>query len=95
MRKKKDIRESFIRYAIVATAVFVAFLFLKSDNVIQWVRSGFTLRSQERRIELLKRQNAALDGRINMMSTNRDTLEQFAREEFYFAAPGDDVYIDE
>lgn len=31
--------------------------------------------------------------RINMLQHNRDTLEEFAREQFYFAAPGDDVYI--
>ena len=28
-----------------------------------------------------------------MMKENRDTLERYAREEFFFAEPGDDVYI--
>jgi cell division protein FtsB len=28
-----------------------------------------------------------------MMTGDRDTLERYAREQFYFAEPGDDVYI--
>lgn len=28
-----------------------------------------------------------------MMKDNRDTLERYAREKFYFAEPGDDVYV--
>lgn len=88
-------QRSFLRYAIVATALMVLFLFLKKDNVVRWVQAGFTLRKQERQIELYQQQNEELDKTINMMSTNRDTLEKFARETFNFAAPGEDVYIEE
>ena len=70
---------SFFRFAIILTAVFVIFLFLKKDNVIRWIQAGFTLRSQRRQIELL--------------STNRDSLETYARERFYFSKEGEDVYI--
>ena len=44
-------------------------------------------------IEMYRQENAELDRRINMMKTDRDTLEKFAREQFFFAAPGEDVYI--
>ena len=103
-RKSKDIwnpdkdgnkkeQRSFLRYAIVATALFLVFLLLKKDSIITWVQAGFTLRRQERQIEQYQRENEELDRRIRMMKENRDTLEQFAREQFYFAEPGDDVYI--
>jgi cell division protein FtsB len=36
-----------------------------------------------------------MDKAIKDLSCDRDSLEGFAREEFHFAAPGDDVYIDE
>ncbi|MBO6168580.1 MAG: septum formation initiator family protein [Bacteroidales bacterium] len=88
-------QRSFLRFAIVITAVFVLFLFVKKDSVIRWVQAGFTLRSQERRIEALKEDNQKLDERIHMLSTSRDSLEKFAREEFGFAEPGDDVYLEE
>ncbi len=88
-------QRSFLRFAIVVTAIFVLFLFIKKDNVVRWVQAGFTLRQQERRIEALQQDNERLDSQIHLLSTSRDSLERYAREEFGFAEPGDDVYIEE
>lgn len=93
MKQDKEIRSSFFRYAIFITALFLLFLFLKKDSIITWVQARMSLRSQERRIEWYKEDNDRLDRRIESMSQNKDTLEQFAREEFYFSEEGDDVYI--
>ena len=86
-------QRSFLRYAIVATAIFLLFLLVKKDGIIPWVQAGFTLRRQRRQIELYQKENVELDKKIRMMKDNRDTLERYAREQFYFAEPGDDVYI--
>ena len=88
-------QRSFIRFAIVITAVFLLFLFFKKDNLVRWIQAGFTISAQERRIEELKQDNDRLDARIHMLSTSRDSLEMFARENFGFAEPGDDVYLEE
>ena len=88
-------QRSFLRFAIIITAVFVLFLFVKKDNLVRWIQAGFTLGSQERRIEQLKQENEDLDRQIRTLSTSRDSLEKFAREEFGFAEPGDDVYVEE
>ena len=86
-------QRSFIRYAIVATVLFLLFLLVKKDSIITWVQAGFTLRRQRNQIEQLERENEELDRRIKTMRENRDTLERYAREEFFVAEPGDDVYI--
>ena len=86
-------QRSFIRYAIVATVLFLLFLLVKKDSIITWVQAGFTLQQQRRQIENYETENAELDKKIRMMKENRDTLERYAREQFYFAEPGDDVYI--
>lgn len=88
-------QRSFLRFAIVITAIFVLFLFVKKDNLVRWAQAGFTLGQQQRRIEQLKQDNDKLDEQMHMLSTSRDSLEKFAREEFGFAEPGDDVYIEE
>lgn len=87
-------QRSFLRYAIVATALFAVFMFVKKDNVFTWINAGFTLRAQRRQIEQLERRNEGLDRQISNLSANRDSLERYARETYFFAAPGDDVYID-
>lgn len=86
-------QRSFFRYAIVATAFFVLFIFVKKDNVITWIQSGITLRQQEHRLEQFEQSNSKLDSTIEMLESNRDSLERFAREKYYFAEPGDDIYI--
>ncbi len=84
---------SFFRYAAVVTALIAVFLFLKKDNVLTWIQAGFTLRKQQRQIEWYQEDNRRLDEHMRVLKQQRDSLEQFAREEFYFAAPGEDVYI--
>ena len=86
-------QRSFLRYAIIATVVFLLFMFLKKDNLINWVQAGLSLRRQERQIEQYQQENEELDRRIRVMTGDRDSLERYAREQFYFAEPGDDVYI--
>ena len=83
-----------VKYIIWSTAAFLVFIcFLSHDSVFNWVSAGFTLHRQNRQIERYKTEIADLDARINSLSTQKDTLEKYARENFLFAAPGDDVYL--
>lgn len=89
----KEIRRSFVRYAIVVTAFMIAFLFLKKDNIFRWIEAGMTVHSQERRMENLRKETERLDARTKLLTNDRDTLEKYAREELGFAESGDDVYL--
>ncbi len=93
MAKRKQELSGLLKYMLILTALVIVFLFLKKDNIITWVQSGFTLRSQKNEIERLENENAALDARIEALSSNRDSLERLAREDYHFTEKGDDVYI--
>ena len=67
--------------------------FLSNDSLLRWVKSLFELRSQKSEIEYLRQENAKLDLKIQQLTDETDSLEQFARETFLFAAPTDDVFI--
>lgn len=100
MGKIKEIwngeHRSFVRYAVCTTAFFFIFVgFIHEDNIIRWIRAGFELRRQNRQIENYRKEIEKMDEQIRILSTDKDTLEQFARENFHFARPGDDVYIEE
>lgn len=99
MGKLRDIwngeHRSFVRYAVYATAVFIILIgFLNDNNLVRWVKAGFELRKQNRQIETFRKEIETMDEKIRMLSNDKDTLEEFAREHFYFARPGDDVYMD-
>lgn len=89
----KGERRGFLRFVIIATAIFVIILLIKKDSIINWARSGVELGRQRREMEYYRREIKKLDLQIEGLSTNRDSMETYAREQFHFAKPGDDVYI--
>ena len=93
MENNKDIRRSFWRYAAVMTALALLFLFLKRDNLVRWVQSGIENRELRTRIEKLEEENRRLTDSIHWLSSDRDSLEKFARERYHFAEKGDEVFL--
>ena len=98
MGKIKDIykgpHRTFAWFATITTGLFLLFWLVGSGNTfIHWAKAGIEIRRQERVIRNYEQQNVEMDRRINMIKTDRDTLEKFAREQFHFAAPGEDVYV--
>ncbi|MBQ1618482.1 MAG: septum formation initiator family protein [Bacteroidales bacterium] len=91
---KKEQR-SFLRFAIIVTALFLLFICVKKDSLIRWIETGFTIRRQNSQIEWYQGEISKLDTQIEKLSTQRDSLETFAREKFHFSEPGDDVYLEE
>jgi cell division protein FtsB len=84
----------FVKYAAAATAAVLLWIgFFGEDNLVRWARAGIELRRQRNQIENYSREIESMDKQIRMLSNDRDTLEEFARENFHFAAPGDDVYL--
>ncbi|MBO8444772.1 MAG: septum formation initiator family protein [Bacteroidetes bacterium] len=77
-----------------STSIFLLLMiFWPGNNVIRWVGARIEISRQEKQIREYNRQIRQMDERIRMLTSDRDTLEKFAREQFNFAEPGDDVYI--
>ena len=63
------------------------------NTVIHWIKAKMDIKAQEVAIEQYNAEIEEMDKRINMLKNDKDTLEKFAREQFHFAAPGEDVYV--
>lgn len=85
--------KGFLHYAIIVAALLLIFLFVKKDNLLVWINAGLTIASQNRQIEKLEKENAALEAEIQNLSSNKDSLETFAREKYFFSEKGEDVYV--
>ena len=98
MGRIKDIfsgpHRKFAYYVVVSTFVLIVlWLFGPGNTFIHWGKAAVETGRQEELIEKYEAENAELDRRIRMLSTDKDTLEKFAREQYNFAVPGEDVYI--
>lgn len=81
------------KYFIVSVIFLVWICFLDTNNIGQMVRARVTLRSQQRQIEFYKREIGKMDRKLEQLQSQRDTLEKFAREEYYYQNDGEDVYV--
>jgi len=86
-------QRSFIRYAIITSILLVIFLLVKKDSIIRWAQTGFTISKQHKQMEYYNKEIKRLDEQIKLLSNDKDSLETYAREQFHFAEPGDDVYL--
>lgn len=80
----------------IALLVFVLLIVFDSrTSLSQMLHSMSTLRSQKKQELYYRQEIKARDERIKQLTSNKDTLEMFARENYYFQEDGEDVYITE
>ena len=96
--KIKDIftgeHRKFAWFVVVTTFLFIiSWLVGPGTTVIHWIQAKREISAQERQMERYRTEIDAMDRNIDELKTNRDSLEKFAREQFGFAVPGEDVYI--
>ena len=82
----------FSKYTIV-TVVFLLYLLFDTNNIVQWFRTGSTLRSQERQIRSFREEIKQTEERLTTLQSKKDSIESFAREKYYFLEDGETVYI--
>ena len=89
----KDQRVSILLYALVTLVFLLYVVFNREIGLINWAKNGLELRQQKNEIVRYQKEIGVMDKKVKMLSTDKDTLEQFARENFLFASPGEDVYL--
>lgn len=91
---KRSDHNYFIPFVIIVTTVVaVILLFLSHNSVLNWVKATIEVKNQEKEMARLQAEIKEMDDEFNALTTDKDSLESFARETYHFAAPGDDVYI--
>ena len=85
---------TFFKFVTFCVTVFIVLWIVGPGNtVLHWARSKSDLRLQKKQMELYQKEIEQMRRQVRMLESNRDSLEKFAREQFYFAAPGEDVYV--
>ncbi len=83
-----------IPFVIISTVVVALWLlFFAHNSVLSWIKASMEVKSQEKEMARLQSEIDEMDREIDNLRNNRDSLENFARETYYFSAPGEDVYI--
>ena len=81
------------KYIITLVLFILIVFFIDRNNVIRWAEDYVHQFQQEKIIENYIQEIESLDERINELSSNRDSLEKFAREQYYFHENDEDIFI--
>lgn len=100
LKKYREIRSRnlFLRvvlnkYFIVTLFFLVIVLFVDRNSAVVWFRCRKTLRDQKKEQAYYRNAIEETETKIEQLQSNRDTLEMFARENYYFLEDGEDVFI--
>lgn len=81
------------KYFIVAVIFFVIIGFIDANSIGQFFRNRVTLRSQKEQIRYYEREIKAAETKLEQLNSRKDSLEKFAREEYYYLEDGETVYL--
>ena len=93
LKKRKVWRVLLNKYFLVALIFFILIGFVDSNSIGQFFRNRATLRSQREQIRFYEREIKAIETKLEQLNSEKDSLEKFAREEYYYQNDGETVYL--
>lgn len=67
--------------------------FFDANNLIRWSKIIINIGEQESQKRYYKEAIKSMDEKLNELSSNKDSLEKFAREQYLFKEDDEDIYI--
>ena len=68
-------------------------LFIDTSNIFVWFGDMGTVAQQERQKEYFKEAIKVTDEKLKELESNKDSLEKFAREQYLFHEPDEEVFV--
>lgn len=81
------------KYFIITFLFLVYVLFIDKNNLIRWGRKYFDVVKQEQVMNQYQKDIKEVDDKLKELTSNRDSLEKFAREQYYFQNSDEEVFI--
>ena len=77
----------------IATTVFVLLVIFGDNSLLDLYRVARRINEQEVQKAYYKELITSTEEMLNELSSNKDSLEKFAREQYFFKEPDEDVFI--
>ena len=94
LKAKSPVVRVLLNKYFIAMLVFVLLILFNSRTSLhQMLQSMNTIRNQKKQELYYRQAIKTTDERIKQLTSNKDTLEMFARENYYFQEDGEDVFV--
>lgn len=93
LRQKRYFRILTNKYLFVTSLFLIFIIFIDNNNLIRWAGKCIDVIYQEKAIRQYKKEIKGLDDKMKELTSNKDSLEKYAREHYYFQEPGEEIFI--
>ncbi|MCR5050475.1 MAG: septum formation initiator family protein [Paludibacteraceae bacterium] len=80
------------KYAITLAVFAVVYLFIGDQSMVHFVRRAREINHLEEQRDMYRAGTTDAQRRIQMLN-NKDSLERFAREQYFMHENGEDIYL--
>ena len=81
------------KYTVVTVFFLVWVLFVDTNNLFVWINDLNTVSTQERQKEHYRQAIKQTDEKLNELTSNKDSLEKFAREQYLFHQKDEEIFL--
>lgn len=81
------------KYIVTITVFLVWIIFLSKYNLVERVQMINNIKEMERDIEYYQEQIARDSVRLKELTTNKENLEKYAREQYYMKKKNEDIFV--
>ena len=81
------------KYVLATTFFLVWVLFIDTNNIFVWMNDLKTVAQQEKQKEYYREAIRQTDEKLNQLTSNKDSLEKFAREQYLFHEKDEVVFV--
>lgn len=85
-------RHKWLKYVITILIFLVVYLFIGEQSMLQFVRRGREIRQLEEQRDMYREGADQAQRELHTLS-NPDSLERFAREQYYMHTPNEDIFL--
>ena len=81
------------KYFIAGTLFAVWIIFFDQSNLIDWASAMIDVKRQKSEKQYYEQEIARTREKLRELQSNRDSLEKFARETYYYLEDGEEIFI--
>jgi cell division protein FtsB len=81
------------KYFIAGTLFIAWIIFFDQSNLIDWANAIIDVRRQKLEKRYYEQEIARTREKLRELQSNRDSLEKFARETYYYLEDGEEIFI--
>lgn len=81
------------KYLLVTLFFIVWIFFFDTNNLIRWYSTVKDVAIQQRQKEYYKTAIRQADEKLKELRSNRDSLEKFAREQYFFHESDEEIFV--